>query len=184
MNFLSSLPHYDRAQVTRWLGTHTISKAISYIRSVREIDWDNGYLAASVQGTMREPYEVTIYFHQTGKRLEIEGECTCPVGYECKHMAAVLLACIERRNVSDSPVAPALPPVRAEVTRWLQGFRDRADAAAKKSRTGNAKQALVYTLVYSKSNQRHEIRIYKASVARDGAIRSMGSPWNAVRKAR
>jgi len=175
-NHASNPPPYDRAQIAHWLGAGTVSKALSYISSVSNLENHVGALTGSVQGSHAIPYDVAVYFHTTGNKLDIEGECTCPVGYDCKHVAALLLASLERR-ASNTPV------VRAELVHWLQQFRDRQDANAKKSRQSHATQTLAYALIYSTYNRRHEVRLYKASLTRDGAIRSIGESWNNVEKA-
>ena len=81
---------------------------------VQELDWssETNVLNASVQGSDAEPYaqRITIAPHR------FDGECSCPVRYNCKHVAAALLAWIERQTAAPSPDDQTL---RA-VNRWLQ----------------------------------------------------------------
>jgi len=81
---------------------------------VQELDWasEQSLLHASVQGTESEPYtqRITIAPHR------FDGECSCPVRYNCKHVAAALLAWIERQTAAPSADDQTL---RA-VNRWLQ----------------------------------------------------------------
>ena len=81
---------------------------------VGELDWigEAGVLCASVQGSDAEPYTVRI----TIAPHRFDGECSCPVRYNCKHVAASLLAWIERQTATPSPDDQTL---RA-VNRWLQ----------------------------------------------------------------
>ncbi|MGZ5016955.1 MAG: DEAD/DEAH box helicase, partial [Methylobacter sp.] len=48
---------------------------------------------ASVKGSDRDPYRqnIRIVWRPDYRAAEIEGDCTCPVGYNCKHVAAVCL---------------------------------------------------------------------------------------------
>lgn len=58
-----------------------------------EIDADKGLISAEVRGGAAEPYEVTILFPDYAEgAIEAHIDCTCPVGFDCKHGAAVLFA--------------------------------------------------------------------------------------------
>jgi superfamily II DNA or RNA helicase len=50
-------------------------------------------LNAAVQGSHKDPYRqnIRIIWRPDYSAAEIEGDCTCPVGYNCKHVAAVCL---------------------------------------------------------------------------------------------
>ncbi|MGZ5579842.1 MAG: SNF2-related protein, partial [Methylobacter sp.] len=48
---------------------------------------------AAVKGSDKDPYRqnIRIVWRPDYRAAEIEGDCTCPVGYNCKHVAAVCL---------------------------------------------------------------------------------------------
>ncbi len=49
-------------------------------------------LSATVRGSHRIPYAQRIQFQRGGNTLSaLSGECDCPVGFNCKHVAAVLI---------------------------------------------------------------------------------------------
>ncbi len=50
-------------------------------------------LNAAVKGSHKNPYRqnIRIVWHPDYRLAEIEGDCTCPVGYNCKHVAAACL---------------------------------------------------------------------------------------------
>src|SRR5665647_1867475 len=90
---------YGRGQ---WFGTQALHQSID------RITWDRGltlYLTqkvlrleiepvgADVQGSQRRPYEVSIDLTLTpdGQVDNWDSDCTCPVGYQCKHGVAVML---------------------------------------------------------------------------------------------
>lgn len=57
-----------------------------------EINEGDCEIYGEVKGSRRKPYEVTIEFSPDGKDDDIvEGFCSCPVGYNCKHVFALLL---------------------------------------------------------------------------------------------
>ena len=60
---------------------------------VEALDTGNGgaTIKALVQGSGRLAYRQTVYLAQTNKgAFRIAGTCTCPIGFNCKHVAAVL----------------------------------------------------------------------------------------------
>ena len=50
-------------------------------------------LNAAVKGSHKDPYRqnIRIIWRPDYSAAEIEGDCTCPIGYNCKHVAAVCL---------------------------------------------------------------------------------------------
>ncbi len=86
--------------------------------AVKELDWvaDGSVLYSSVQGTENEPYQqrTLIAAHR------LDGECTCPVHHNCKHIAAALLCWIDKQSATPTADDQAL---RA-VNRWLQRLVD------------------------------------------------------------
>ena len=65
-------------------------------------------LSASVVGH-GALYHTDVHFDDDGDRLVFaEGECTCPIGYDCKHVVAVVLSAAEQRSGQ-----PTLEPVAA-----------------------------------------------------------------------
>ncbi|MEA3127677.1 MAG: hypothetical protein QOD67_4696, partial [Caballeronia sp.] len=83
---------YDTAQIIKWLGSHTVAKARGYVDEVTRLHWDDDVLRAHVQGTQRKPYTVEVMFNDRNGAISAQGHCSCPVGFGCKHAAAVLLA--------------------------------------------------------------------------------------------
>lgn len=170
--------YYDRNQITDWLGASTVAKARDYVRAVSELRWrEDASLSAKVQGTRSRPYSVRVYFHDIDEDPWAEGECTCPVGMDCKHVAAVLIA-----GLAHQPQATATG-VRAELVSWLEVFRTRrttANPAARKTPT-KATHALAY--VIAQSHRGPEIFPYKARLGADGTIRALDDPWNNVERA-
>jgi len=82
--------------------------------AVKELDWisEGSVLYSTVQGSESEPYQqrTLIAAHR------LDGECSCPVHYNCKHVAAALLCWIDKQSAKPSADDQAL---RA-VNRWLQ----------------------------------------------------------------
>ncbi len=72
-------------------------------------------LEATTTGSAGATYDQDIDIDLGEHDAVIDGECTCPVGYNCKHVAAACLAYMERPPHTDS--GDALAP--AAFRRWL-----------------------------------------------------------------
>ena len=121
-------------------------------------------------------YRQDVSIEGSGPALIIDGECSCPVSYNCKHVAAVCLAFIEN---ADTPrrSASSLDPF----TQWLQRM-----AAAGAEMPAPAQELVVYLL--KPDSLRHvdagisiEARVVKARAngrgytrGRDAHLESMG----------
>ena len=131
---------YDEDDIRRSLPGE-IEKGRSYqlrgaVRDVRVADGGERLIAA-VQGTAVRPYAVDVQIIKE-KRVRLVGRCSCPVGWNCKHCAAVLLAAIENppAGLAGRPVDPLSGPLGA----WLKEL-PRAAAVAPA-----ADEALFYRL--------------------------------------
>jgi superfamily II DNA or RNA helicase len=166
---------YDREDIARWLGAATLAKARDYVDAVSRVHWDHHALHGEVQGTQRRPYVVDVRFYDVDDAPWVEGDCTCPVGFQCKHVAALLLA---GRELLEAPQ----DGVRPELMRWLTRFRAHADADADTGASA-PRIALAYQLGWSRLHQRHEIQLLKARRDADGDIRALDEPWSQVEAA-
>src|SRR5207302_1408286 len=84
---------FDEGDIRRCL-PGSFEKGRSYHRegAVRDLRADKGgqRLIASVRGTRPRPYHVFVEINASDP-VVISGRCSCPVGWNCKHAAAVLL---------------------------------------------------------------------------------------------
>jgi superfamily II DNA or RNA helicase len=146
---------FDRESIAEWLGEHTVAKARS-VGAVSNVQWQGEMLSGEVQGSRPQPYRTRVRFRTNGGSTWAEGQCTCPVGRNCKHVAALLLAELDyhdemdhitrvaddrdpassevfnERRIAVPGVPPASSPstgVRPELVSWLERFRARARAA-------------------------------------------------------
>jgi superfamily II DNA or RNA helicase len=53
---------------------------------------------ARVKGSGRNVYSVSITLSEDRSGIVIEGDCSCPVGWQCKHIAATLFALVEEQK--------------------------------------------------------------------------------------
>jgi len=73
---------------------------------------DKGVISGRVRGSGRHQYQVVVQVDdRSGPGLSIRGHCTCPIGWNCKHVVAVLLAVGARVDGDNAP-----PPRRLRRT--------------------------------------------------------------------
>jgi hypothetical protein len=131
---------FDLRTLRRVLDPGTVARGISYANQGRVHDrrYDparNRY-AALVQGTREDPYAVEVKLAREGGWFRVEGQCACPMEYNCKHVAAVLVDALRNQDAEaaegSSAAAPATPkPAMPEGTQlWLRMTREAARAAA------------------------------------------------------
>ncbi|MBV8613372.1 MAG: SWIM zinc finger family protein, partial [Acetobacteraceae bacterium] len=71
---------------------------VSHLRLLSE----GRVVEAKVQGSAPRPYRVRVMLGlrvRDGATL-VSGACSCPVGYNCKHVAAALFAAVQRESSS------------------------------------------------------------------------------------
>ena len=158
----------------------SFERGASYARRNRvlSVAWDDHEqtLSARVVGH-GAVYSTTAYFEDDGHGVEfVEGECNCPIGFNCKHVVAVVLAATSqpterttpgarprRREERPSPDAPASVPGPAA---WELPLRALVAARARPA-TGNP-LAIELRLTNSRYPAHGEPRLL-ARVMRPGA---------------
>src|SRR5439155_21362757 len=113
---------FDESDIRRCL-SREVDKGRSYQRSgaVRELRADKGgqRLIASVKGSRPRPYHVFVEIAGSDP-VSLSGRCSCPVGWNCKHAAAVLLEALKNPPPIETPEEnPLIGPVGG----WLHQLR-------------------------------------------------------------
>ena len=116
-----------------------------------EVSGDGCQLWAQVRGSARQPYRVQVTVAE-GRRRRVVSYCTCPIGTQCKHGVAVLLAALRSGAVLPSPppqpVRPSSPPpadpLAGPVGDWLKQLAAALDGAP--PTTGPAPEQVIYLL--------------------------------------
>ncbi len=65
-----------------------------------------GTIRATVKGSAGAQYQLAISVRERDGLTVVDGECTCPVGHNCKHVAAVLFAQQQYGGIPAPPGAP------------------------------------------------------------------------------
>ncbi|MBA8813089.1 DEAD/DEAH box helicase [Frigoribacterium faeni] len=133
--FSTVAPLVDAVDVIRLVGPRSFNRAKEYARQgqVLEVTWDPDAerIAGTVQGADAQPYRSVVDVRATRGEYSrpVRSTCSCPIGGECKHVAALLLqsntlALAQRRDAS-----PASGGTAAVDPAGLAGT-GRADATA------------------------------------------------------
>lgn len=61
-------------------------------------DFHSEVSSSKTTGGRHKVYSQEVYLNWTNSKMVIEGECSCPVGYNCKHVAAACIFYIEQAN--------------------------------------------------------------------------------------
>ena len=150
-----TLTTYTEDDVTSWLGAKEVEKGRAYTGQVHELEVDDQRILALVSGSARQPYtsSARLVHHKNGRISLISG-CTCPVGVDCKHVAAMLLKAIDERNPVDR--------VSSGILSWVADLRRVSIAVAKKkTRPASARQQLFYILKSTPDHRHFGVEIRK-----------------------
>jgi superfamily II DNA or RNA helicase len=93
---------HSTLQLVEWASNfdeRTLQRAVDYVRRQRVIaldfipgDTDLGCsLDGAIRGSERQPYRCRVDVQVRDNRLVLDTSCTCPVGSDCKHAAAMML---------------------------------------------------------------------------------------------
>lgn len=106
---------------------------------VDNIDEDTVALYAVVSGSGRKVYQLDISIEQLDDGIIIDGSCTCPMDYNCKHVAAACLA-YQQQKVSS---LFTLRKPEGDCLVWLDQFEQLASETAPEP---SHKDFLIYVL--------------------------------------
>ncbi|MDP5007655.1 MAG: SWIM zinc finger family protein, partial [Glaciimonas sp.] len=167
-----------------------------------EINAEETSFHATVRGSGKQIYAQEIDVSGSGNRVGIEGHCSCPVAYNCKHVAAVLtqyLQTIAAQLKAPLKVQPAAPaafwptattisaaPLPRVIDNWLQRIDDERTkavvglpAAGNVYRDGhyqapsNVASRLIFALVAGHNGKQITLHLCKARLRKDGLYSSV-----------
>ena len=126
----------DRSWMREFDG-QSLSRAKGYadgrhITSIRMKEYSRGVgmISAEIQGSTKRPYRAEIRFRTQGGTMHLEPDhCSCPVMYECKHLAAVMLF-LEKRAAKHhlTSTGVAQTGIDWQMADWLKRFEEAAAA--------------------------------------------------------
>jgi superfamily II DNA or RNA helicase len=152
---------FDEADIAEAIGAGGLSRGFKVHSRGQVIDADfnteGTVITGRVRGGESKPYRQMITLRRNESGVTIHGTCSCPVGVNCKHVAAVL---IEARRIARARKnAPEINPLAApgengaqraqlspDMLTWLNGVEAAARAGGGGGYSAEIKQRLIYVL--------------------------------------
>ncbi|QBE63779.1 DEAD/DEAH box helicase [Pseudoduganella lutea] len=164
--------HFSIDDIRHQFDSGTFARGEDYARrsKVASVLWDDDVLLGEVEGSGRQVYEQTIYLKPGRRGVLVDGDCTCPMDHNCKHVVAVLLASMkDSKEIPD--VAPSALPPKAEL--WLgrvaQTFAQTLAQPAPAPARG-PEYRLVYVLMPDGDDGLLRLNLCKARLRKNGSI--------------
>ena len=156
---------FSKADVRHACGDRAYARGRDYARHHRVLDidpqqTDEGLrVRSSVRGNA--VYEQEIHVSEFMDVIEIEGECTCPVGYNCKHVAAALTSMLDEAR--PEPLARQ----RQQIAHWVTRVAEARTPEQWLPELGE--QILLYVLAPSaRQTHRVEVRLQISRMLKSG----------------
>ncbi len=175
---MTPLDRFTQDDLIAQLGMETVAKGLGYLSRVSALAADGSEVSALVKGRQRTPYDVFANVIEEEDRRALVSSCTCPMGYDCKHVAAMMLVWLHQRGRPDRP--------REQVRAWVEGFRLFArtlgSGATDKGRASKTLHALHYVIEPDAYSSDHRVVCYKVRLDQHGQIRQH-ERWSNIERA-
>lgn len=157
-----------------------------------KIDEADSLIIAQVRGSERRPYSQIIEIGQTHEDwTDVEGQCSCPVGYNCKHVVAVLLKVIADQDAASPPTRRATQralkrdeqpseSLTAELAAWISDLASVSTRDSEEYPTG-VNQRLIYVLDIARRPSgigRLAVKPMSARLLKDGRFADRTTPFD------
>ncbi len=147
-----------------------LEQGLDYFRSHKVIDINrdenDNCLTAKVKGKKKAPYSISVSFDED---LLIDGDCSCKINYNCKHVAAVLMANLFTELSANSSekitVSKTANQWQKEIDKAQQAFNAPVETVAEKN-----PQKLIYVLTLHKTTSipKFQLHIQTARQLKEG----------------
>ncbi|GAB2891494.1 SNF2-related protein [Neomicrococcus lactis] len=117
-----SYPLVDARKILKVVGGPAFARGKQYSMEhrIQELNFTDNYLQATVQGSEPSPYRSTVKLSGAPEDLDISAtSCSCAVGLDCKHVAAVLIES-NSRHLRDRDQFQLVQS--REAPSWQEGF--------------------------------------------------------------
>ena len=110
---LDTLVNFTEAEIRPFFTANALSAGALYCQQLRvqAFERNGDIISAKVQGNELKAYRQSILVEREGGRLRISSSCTCPIGFNCKHVAAALFEHFQRRSNPSYTRSRPLPAV-------------------------------------------------------------------------
>ncbi|MDO8453922.1 MAG: SNF2-related protein, partial [Sulfurimonas sp.] len=150
----------DVADYSRGVEYYQKSNVLSY--AVINRDATNLKLTSRVKGSGGKVYEQAIKIVLLENKFVMHGDCTCPVGYNCKHVVAASLSYVGNNLVAQRVVEK--PNQDFMLNRWINSLKESAQP-----KSVNANEYFVTYRLFDKLSRYStaEFSIYKSKILKN-----------------
>ena len=131
-------------------------------------------LTGIVKGSHGKIYYQDIELDNSGYRLSIHSDCSCPVGFNCKHVIAVCLEYINNHQIKSKKQPILRFPSKTLVDQWLINLQNTTTSLNEENsqivkNIDNKEYFLTYRL-FSTDRTTDDLMFYKSKILRNGTI--------------
>ncbi len=150
-------------------GTFTRGRSYAESGYVRSVGIDDVSIQSKVEGSGGQLYRQSIIVARRRQGIYFDGDCSCPMGQNCKHVVAALIVGLQRNAAATaSDAAPLLPLALAN---WLDSVREAiASEGAGATTKRRLAQRLMYVLVPDSGRGRLKLYLSKVRIGADGSV--------------
>lgn len=170
-----------KPDIKRLIGKTYADRRLAYANQgrVTEITGAESWrlLSSVVKGSagLRYAQSILLDWSADGRLAGIGGECSCPIGYNCKHVAAVLLSAeriLRGGNASSSPIHEQAPKtIPQTLSRLLQVWFDEQPKTDRSAASDDYPAAVQDRIYYVLNRERDHLVVqpYKVRLRKDGS---------------
>lgn len=149
---------YDSLTLKKYFNHRTFSRGQHYQKQKRvkalTINSEKNIITARVIGSDDDPYTVEIeLISNKNNQTEFHGDCSCPVGYNCKHTVATLLEALSQNFSLQKQVnfsALSIPQTNRAVLSWLTQIKQTCAASPIVAKKTDESYQVLYVLKIQK----------------------------------
>ncbi|MEA1891169.1 MAG: DEAD/DEAH box helicase [Campylobacterota bacterium] len=175
----------DSAYYTRGLNYYRSNKILDY--KIGFQDESSSILRAKVRGSYGRNYAIYIEIEKDeAGEIYIEGQCSCPIGYNCKHVAAVCIRYTTENPASRKTISTQITSYSSQISlvdKWLENLQNSTLNDTKQNTNAKAENGdyfLTYRLDGVSSSNKGLLTFYKSKILKNGFI-SKGTKLDAGR---
>ena len=120
----------------------TLNRGRSYAQRgmVRSVTVEGDAIKGKVNGSGQQSYRQTIHIKPAARGVRVDGDCSCPMDHNCKHVVAVLLRYLELAPAP--PAAMAADGMSPQLDSWLRSMAKAIASKPAVKRTAIPTQAI------------------------------------------
>ncbi|TLS69140.1 DNA/RNA helicase [Mariprofundus erugo] len=175
---MAEWPVISEKRIQQWLGSIYSARGKSYFQQghVLQLEMDDGLLMAKVRGGGVTPYQVHVRF---GNHEALVSSCSCPIGGECKHVAAALYAWMEEQDGAHEEQAAVAAPAPFAFAQWLGALDQVRDGKPSHDEFPDSTRQRLLFILHQDGERNVRLQFIVARMLKGGGY-GKATPYNAA----